>query len=135
MRMLTLDEIHYEEKEILKETVKFLDEHNLTYFITYGTLLGAVRHGGFIPWDDDIDLVMARPEYNKFVEYLKEHGNKISGNLEVIGLELNNSDFPILKIINKNIRVNEKDKADQYLWLDIFPLDATPKDNAKFFKK
>jgi len=132
---LTLKEIQYEEKEMLKTVVSFFDENDMNYFIWAGTFLGAVRHKGFIPWDDDIDLAMTRPEYNKFIDYLKKHDFKISDNLEVIGLELNNSDFPLLKIINKNIKVDEEEKCDEYLWIDIFPLDATPEDNRKFYKR
>ena len=132
-KMLSLAEIQNEEKEMLKCAIDFFNKQNLNYFVWAGTFLGAVRHKGFIPWDDDIDLAMTRPEYNKFIEYLKEHNCKISNDLEVIGFELGNSDFPILKIINKNIRV-EEDKCDEYLWIDIFPLDATPKNNKKFYK-
>lgn len=134
-KLLTLKEIQYEEKEMLKTLVSFFKKQKINYFLWAGTFLGAIRHKGFIPWDDDIDLAMTRPEYNKFIAYLKSHDCKISDNLHVIGLELNNSDFPILKVINKNIRVEEPEKCDEYLWIDIFPLDATPQDNAKFYKR
>lgn len=132
---LTLKEIQDEELKMLKESVSFFNNNDITYYIWAGTYLGAVRHKGFIPWDDDIDLAMTRPEYNNFVKYLKQNNNKISNNLDVIGYELGNSDFPFLKIINKKIRVDEKEKCDEYLWIDIFPLDATPKDNKKFYKR
>lgn len=134
-KYLTLKEIQYEEKEMLKEIIKFLKKENMNYFIWAGTFLGAVRHKGFIPWDDDIDLAMTRPQYNKLLEYLKNHNNKISDNLEAIGFELGNSDFPFIKIINKSIKVDEVEQCDEYLWVDIFPLDATPKDNSKFYKR
>ena len=130
-----MKEIQYEEKEMLKKVVDFFNEQDMTYYLWAGTFLGAVRHKGFIPWDDDIDLAMTRPEYNKFLAYLKKNNNKISDNLEVIGLELGNSDFPILKVINKNVKVDEIEQCDEYLWIDIFPLDATPQDNKKFYKR
>lgn len=134
-KYLTLEEIQHEEKEMLKELINFFKKENINYFVWAGTFLGAVRHKGFIPWDDDIDLAMTRPEYNNFLEYLKNNDTKISENLEVIGFELGNSDFPFLKIINKNIKIEEDEQCDEYLWIDIFPLDATPKDNAKFYKR
>ena len=132
---LTLKEIQYEEKEMLRQVIAFFKKEKFEYYIYAGTMIGAVRHKGFIPWDDDIDLVMTRPVYNKFIDYLKKHDFKISESLDVIGFELGNSDFPILKIINKNIKVDEEDKCDEYLWIDIFPLDATPENNDKFYKR
>lgn len=136
-KYLTLKEIQYEEKEMLREIDKFFKKHNMTYYLWAGTLLGAIRHKGFIPWDDDIDLVMTRPEYNKFVDYLKHHENKISNSLVVEGYELgNNNDFPILKVYNKNIRVDDQiEKVDKYLWIDVFPLDGTPQKNKRYYKK
>ena len=134
---LTLKEVQFEAKEMLKVVVDFLEKNNFNYYIWDGTFLGAVRHKGFIPWDDDIDLAMTRPEYDKLVNYLKEKGNYISDNLFFEGYDLgNNTDFPILKVYNKDISVDDfTEKVDKYLWIDIFPLDAIPKDDKKFYKK
>ncbi len=60
---------------VLKCFDKFCRENNLSYWLDFGTLLGAVRHGGFIPWDDDIDLGMLRDDYEKLIELLKNDDN------------------------------------------------------------
>ena len=61
---------------LLQVVHEFLVEHNIKYSISDGTLLGAVRHKGFIPWDDDIDITLSREQYDKLVYILKER-NKV----------------------------------------------------------
>lgn len=60
---MDLEKIKQIELDILKVTVKILDKHNLRYYISYGTCIGAIRHNGFIPWDDDIDISLFREDY------------------------------------------------------------------------
>ena len=71
MRNFNLRELQECELEILKEFVRICKKHNLTYYLAWGTLLGAVRHQGFIPWDDDIDVCMPYDDYCKFKEVSK----------------------------------------------------------------
>lgn len=60
------------ELDILKKFDSFCKKHGLSYFADSGTLLGAVRHKGFIPWDDDLDFVMFRKDYDKFIKLSKK---------------------------------------------------------------
>ena len=57
--------------EIYEEFAKICDKHGLRYYAFAGTLLGAIRHNGFIPWDDDLDVAMPRPDYEKFIQISK----------------------------------------------------------------
>ena len=68
----TVEELQKIELEILKYIDKVCKENSLTYFLAYGTLIGAIRHKGFIPWDDDVDIQMPRDDYNKLCEILKK---------------------------------------------------------------
>ena len=72
-KKLSLDEIHAELLEQLRDITAVCKKHNISYNMMCGSLLGAVRHKGFIPWDDDVDLLMTREEFQKFREiYPKE---------------------------------------------------------------
>lgn len=71
MKAIDFHEARALQYEMLKVVDKFCRENNITYFLTFGTLLGAVRHKGFIPWDDDIDIMMPEPDLKKFCELYK----------------------------------------------------------------
>lgn len=121
----------------LKVIDEFCDKNNLTYFILYGTLLGAVRHKGFIPWDDDIDIVMPRKDYEVFVKTF----NNFNKNYSVIDSFSSKKYYlPFAKVIDNNTILieNINVKFDIGLYIDIFPLDNIPDDVLKrkqLFKK
>jgi lipopolysaccharide cholinephosphotransferase len=130
MKKLSLNEIKKIELDILKQFGEFCSEHNLKYYLAGGTLLGAIRHKGFIPWDDDIDVCMPRPDYEKFLnEFPQENLNE---NLLLLDVRFHNFDAPFCNIIAKNTKVINKfvhNKANQKLWVDIFPVDGLPQDD------
>lgn len=120
-----LKQLHGVEQEILDEIDRICTKNNLTYFLVGGTLLGAIRHKGFIPWDDDLDIAMAREDYNKFIEICKsELDNKYV-------LHYFNTDenywLTFAKIRKKHTLYDEEGAVENIkykgMWVDIFPLD------------
>ena len=108
--------------EIWQEVDRICRKHKITYWAAYGTLLGAARHGGFIPWDDDFDLWMMRPDYNRFYEVVETELIQ-SGGL----FEIERKIFSVTKISHSQttmIGVANVDKdIPKGLMIDIFPLD------------
>ena len=73
MKELTIKETQQISLEILHTVAEICEEQQIRYALIYGTLIGAVRHHGYIPWDDDVDIMMPRPDYERFLEYMKQH--------------------------------------------------------------
>lgn len=128
-------------REILIETFKafdkFCDDNNIKYFACGGTAIGAVRHKGIIPWDDDIDVCMLRDDYNRFVE-LKE---KCIGTRYTI-VDYNDQGYylPFAKFMDNNTTIWEVEENSFILgvFIDVFPLNYTDdsnKENKKFQHK
>jgi len=113
--------------DILDEFVRICDENKLTYFLHAGTLLGAVRHKGFIPWDDDIDVAMPRKDYEIFLELYYKLENTNYYVLSDRSPE-NTSYYytPFAKLCKKGTVFADKSiKLDEYsgIYIDIFPFD------------
>jgi len=113
--------------EILDEFVHFCDENNLSYFLTGGTLLGAIRHKGFIPWDDDLDIAMPRNDYEKFIDM---YNNLTETNYYILSYKSKSKAADHCKYISKLCKKDtvfaEAYKApDSYpgIFIDILPLD------------
>jgi len=125
--------------EVFKFTIDFLDSHNLRWWAAYGTCIGAVRHHGMIPWDDDIDILMPREDYNKLIELSDE----ITKNHYTLhSSKYGNTYVPFLKISDNRSTVYQLKSLHVItgIWVDIFPLDyATDETEAikhcKRFKK
>ena len=104
----------------------FCREYKLKYSIAAGTMIGAVRHKGFIPWDDDVDLYMDRNEYDKLILLVKEGKQLPDESFDIYLPELKNYIYPFIKIVNNKTLVFEKNVNKKFaigVWLDIFPLD------------
>lgn len=135
---LTSSEIKKAELDILIAFDEFCREHKLRYFLSSGTLLGAIRHKGFIPWDDDIDVSMPRPDYEKFYELTKFNPIQKKFITSVYRKCLNKTYFPFMKIVDISTHISEdpkKTRGIQGLWIDIFPIDGWPKNSQKIFSK
>ena len=118
------------ETETLDKVVEICEKNNLRYYLIGGTLLGAVRHKGFIPWDDDIDIVMPREDYDRFREIFEQQSN----DAYYMQTPQNEPKYPedIYKFRKKGT-VYESLRARRFklkctgIWVDIFPLDDVPK--------
>jgi len=115
--------------ELLKELDKVCNENNLTYYIIGGTLLGAIRHKGFIPWDDDVDIAMPRKDYI----YLIENSERLFTHPVHLAHYSNTNDSVIqtmvAKLRNTNIIVhytNNNEIKQRFMSIDVFPIDGTP---------
>ena len=134
---ISLAELKQIELDILKAFHDFCMNNDLRYYLAGGTLLGAVRHQGFIPWDDDIDVLMPRPDYYKFLEMTKEG----LGDYEVRSIETHPKVHtrPFIRIHNPNYMA-KLTTPPFYMppWIDIFPMDGLPsdeKESDKHFQK
>jgi lipopolysaccharide cholinephosphotransferase len=124
MKKLTSEEIKQYELDILLDIQRFCEEYSLKFYLSGGTLLGAIRHHGFIPWDDDIDICMPRPDYIKFVHnYNSDKGFYIKSDI------LQNWDAPCSKVLNPLTVVKSHISENETgLWVDVFPVDGLPAD-------
>lgn len=123
-----MNEIQQKLLEIAKEYIKVCEKLNLRYFASGGTVLGAMRHGGFIPWDDDMDFQMPRKDYEIFVK----EGQKYLP--DYLFVQIHDTDkkylMPFAKVRDSRTTAIDKYysnlKINQGLWIDIFPLDDLP---------
>ena len=129
MRLLSLREQQMLQLTILKEIHRICEENDIQYYLMYGTLIGAVRHNGFIPWDDDIDIVMMRPDYDRFVKVCE--CGALSENYVIQNRDTDPEfEFLISRIGMKGTYSDDhsrrKLKSLNYTYVDVFPLDNVP---------
>lgn len=132
IHQLSLDEIHEKETYMLKLVSELCDKHGIRYYICGGTLLGAVRHKGFIPWDDDVDILLPRPDYDKLQEIIKTQ--PFMPKYRFHSSDLGNLYDPMCKLFDLETIVDKTyidDEYDRYLWIDMFPMDGMPESEAE----
>lgn len=123
MKKLTIEECKERQINILKNVDSFCKINNLKYVLAYGTLLGAIRHNGFIPWDDDIDIMMPREDYDKFCNLF------IGKNLKLMCCDTDSDyPYPFAKVIDANSVLFEDGSKYNKLgvYIDVFPMDYRP---------
>lgn len=125
MKRMDTEQLKKVQVEILKYVANFCDENNINYFLDSGTLIGAVRHKGYIPWDDDIDIGMLRSDYDKFMSLF----NKTTERYQAWSIE-NREDFlyPICKVIDKTTVLYELGQ-ELGVNIDVFVYDNAPEDD------
>lgn len=134
MKELSLQEIKKIELEILKYFHSFCVENNIKYFLSNGTLLGAVKYKGFIPWDDDVDVLVPREDYNKLISLFKDTEKYV-----LFAFERNNKFlYPFAKLVDMSTRKEEtniNNGVEMGLDIDVFPLDYWDNDYNKAKKE
>ena len=122
---ITLQEHKLIMLEILQAFASFCEEYGLKYFLDAGTLLGAIRHKGFIPWDNDVDVCMMRPDYNRMVEILRERDYKLNDHIILERPE--DSLFCFSKLSDTRTKLIEFPDTwpeESYIYIDVFPKDG-----------
>ncbi|MCQ2203694.1 MAG: LicD family protein [Bacteroidales bacterium] len=134
MKELSCSEIQNVSLRVLAEFDSFCKMKGLRYSLGYGTLIGAIRHKGFIPWDDDVDVMMPRPDYEIFCREYESKGDYI-----LYSPRLRNSYIAYSRLCdNKDTIVRTElpwhSGVDTGVWIDIFPIDGAPDDTNEMHK-
>ena len=133
MKLLTIRELQLLQLSVMKEIHEFCVKNDIKYYLIAGSMLGAIRHGGFIPWDDDIDIAMMRKDYDKFVSLFSK---KLDSNKYFLQNYDTEENFqPALSRIcikgtHVDIPMERHLKICKNTYIDVFPLDNVPDNEA-----
>ena len=121
MRQLSLEEVKKLEFDMLVHFDKVCRANNIKYSLAYGTLLGAIRHKGFIPWDDDIDVIMSRDEYDRFLSVWED------GAYKLMTLKNGCEFYPLYsRITDPRTHLDPPSAFNHGVWVAIIPYDKIP---------
>lgn len=126
----SIQELRQIQMGILDEVHRFCEQHGLCYFLSSGTLIGAVRHKGYIPWDDDIDISMPRKDYELFIQVF----NDPLGRYRVMSPKTDKEYYySFAKVVDERTLMLEDEVAgfEIGIYMDIFPIDYIPDDEYK----
>lgn len=131
--MSDLARLHTIQLEIMDEIHRICEQNKINYSLIAGSLLGAIRHEGFIPWDDDLDVGMKRDQYEKFLSALEYD---LNDNYYIMSLEDHNQyGVPFIKVMKKNTAIKEGNLPDDFknygIFIDVFPFDNVPKNKIR----
>ena len=129
MKRIEEEELKKIQLEILKYIDKVCRSNNISYTIAYGTLIGAVRHKGYIPWDDDIDIILLREDYEKLLNILYKENDK--SNYQIMSLKEEDYYYTFAKVCDKRTKLVERNWGEIQglgVYVDIFPFDGWPEE-------
>ena len=133
-KRIDLEEMKSIELNVMREIFHVCHEEGLTCLMAYGTLLGAIRHHGFIPWDDDIDLIMPRDDYERLPEAFAKRSSKPYYN--IIWYRDRSSIYPFIKVVDTRTEVVEHYVDERWcrtgVWVDVFPIDGIGQSDKPF---
>lgn len=135
----SLAQVQHLEREMARVLLLVCERHNLKIWAGYGTLLGCVRHRGFIPWDDDMDFVMMRPDYDRLREIIKNDEDLLGKNsairFDIIRENVIKLRYEGTAMMAQNCTLSKH--INQSLWIDVFCMDDLPQEgySDKEFKK
>ena len=137
LREISIEDEKKVQTGILNEINDFCNANGIKYYLLYGTLLGAVRHKGYIPWDDDIDIGMFRKDYNLFFECFNQYSRTKGLQYEAININTDNKYYlPMGKVVDKDTILIEDISLSYPLgvFIDVFPIDYLPDSVGKCVK-
>ena len=135
--IISPDAIRNIQLNILKHFIDVCEQNSIRYFLAYGSMLGAIRHNGFIPWDDDIDVMVLRDDVHKLISFFN------NGKYSIINSKINKKYFsPLLKAYDSSTLLiqdyGQNEGLNLGVYIDVFVLDKVPSDEIyrkKFYKK
>lgn len=133
MKEITHEELKQIQLEILDKVHAFCEKNGIRYSLSSGTLIGAVRHKGYIPWDDDLDIYMLRPDYDKFIRTFSENPPE---HMKLLSLETSKTyPYAFAKVVDSRTELVEHFYGENLkigVFLDVFPLESVPDNPIKF---